>query len=133
MFTMPREKKSRKIFSKPNFKGFKPIVYNQNNETILLLLEEYESIILCDYRLLSQQEASELMGVSRPTFTRIYEQARRKIALSFFEGSPIVFEGGKVHFDSEWRECLDCKSKFTINPNDVNTCKLCGSNKIKNI
>ena len=71
MFTMPREKKSRKIFSKPNFKGFKPIVYNQNKETILLLLEEYESIILCDYRLLSQQEASELMGVSRPTFTRI--------------------------------------------------------------
>jgi hypothetical protein len=74
------------------------------------------------------------MKISRPTFTRIYASARRKVAKSLTEGRQIIIEGGKVYFDSDWYTCLGCGSYFN-NPEkelEVNECPLCGCDWIEN-
>ncbi len=73
------------------------------------------------------------MGVSRPTFTRIYAAALQKIAVAFVEGRQISIEGGKVYFDSDWYQCLECECYFN-NPEKelkIKNCPLCGSQRIE--
>ncbi len=131
----PRIKVLRKVSSPPLIKGFKPYGSDlkiQNKEIITLLFEEYEAIKLSDYNLLNHNEASIQMGVSRPTFTRIYASALKKIAKSFVEGKQILIEGGKVYFDSDWYHCKKCKCYFN-NPEKekaLKVCPLCNSKSI---
>jgi predicted DNA-binding protein (UPF0251 family) len=131
---MARPKNLRKIHKPPHFRGFNVIRSQDNNsplQNIIIHLEEYESIKLCDFDLLSQEEASKVMGVSRPTFTRIYSHARRKVAEAFTLGKNIVFEGGKVIVNSEWYVCSKCKSIFSQNREGFTVkCLLCGNSKI---
>jgi len=100
-----------------------------NEHPIILNFEEYEAIRLSDFELSTQVEAAIAMEVSRPTFTRIYESARRKVAQAFVQGKPIVFEGGKVYFDSEWYACNSCGCWFNhpAKSEKVTFCALCGS------
>jgi len=90
---MPRRKRLRKIVSPPGFRGYKPYGHRHGQEKeVDLLYEEYEAIKLADYDLMNQEEASKLMGVSRATFARVYESARRKIALALVEArDPFCF------------------------------------------
>ncbi len=128
---MARPKNLRKIDKLPHFRGFHVIDNNNTSQNIIIHLEEYESIKLCDYDLMSQEEASKIMGVSRPTFTRIYSQARRKVAEAFTLGKNIVFEGGKVIINSEWYLCNNCKSIFSLNRESSKMdCILCGCTNI---
>jgi len=104
----PRPKRLRKINNPPLIRGFKPYGLESKNipdEPVFLLYEEYESIRLCDFEMLNHLDASAAMGVSRPTLTRIYAKARQKIAEALVKGHQIVFEGGKVYFDSDWYKC----------------------------
>ena len=130
---MPRPKKLRKINGIPHFKGFKPIGDQPEEPPVFLNLEEYEAIRLSDFEFLDQEESAKAMNVSRPTFTRIYESARRKVALAFVKGRPIVFEGGKIYFDSKWFICHRCGCSFNIlhNQTTVIRCALCGSENIE--
>jgi uncharacterized protein len=130
---MPRPKLRRRMTNPPHFKGYLPIGLPECTNPVLILYEEYESIRLCDYEFLSQMEASQIMGISRPTFTRIYESARRKVAQAFIQGKAIVFEGGKVYFDSDWFSCNSCGCLFNhlAKEIEIKNCSLCGSNDIK--
>lgn len=122
----PRTKKNRLIQKAPNFVGFKPYGVQKDNPCeVLLNLEEYEALKLCDYELLTHAEASVLMKVSRPTFTRVYESARRKIAKALVEACTICFEGGKVIFDTVWYKCDKCKITFTVPGEKSLKCPLC--------
>jgi predicted DNA-binding protein (UPF0251 family) len=119
----------------PKFRGFKPYgTINANNGSIELLYEEYEAIKLADYDMMNHQQASELMGVSRPTFARVYESARQKIAKALVESKEIISVFGNAYLENDWFECSDCKSKFTI-PNNLEdkNCPLCSSVSIENI
>lgn len=130
---MPRKIRLRKVVAPPKFKGYKPygVKYDSKN-SIKLLYEEYESIKLADYELLNHQEAAELMGISRPTFARIYESARRKIAKAFVETKEIVTVYGNVLLDSSWYICNDCSTKFTIPKTNYHYhCPMCSSNKFE--
>jgi len=126
---MPRPKKIRKITNPPKIKGFRPIGHLSRKNPVVINFEEYEAIRLCDYELMDQLAASKIMEVSRPTFTRIYESARRKVATAFAEAKSIVFEGGKVSFDNEWFFCESCGAFFnnTAFNKEVTVCALCGS------
>ncbi|MFN8257046.1 MAG: DUF134 domain-containing protein [Bacteroidales bacterium] len=131
----PRIKTIRKVLNPPIIKGFKPYGPERNSENtdpVILLFEEYEAIRLCDYDKCNHQEASVLMCVSRPTFTRIYASALQKIAIAFVEGRQIAIEGGKVYFDSDWYQCKKCNCYFN-NPEkeiEIVNCPLCGSAEI---
>lgn len=117
----------------PHFKGFRPIGLPEENNPVVLNYEEYEAIRLSDFELYGQVEAANAMGISRPTYARIYESARRKVAQSFVQGKPIVFEGGKVYFDSEWYSCNKCGCYFNhpAKEEEVTRCALCGSTKVE--
>lgn len=133
----PRIKVFRKILNPPIIKGFKP--YGKDSEKqkpglVNLLYEEYEALRLSDYDKLKHLQASALMGVSRPTFTRIYASALGKIAKAFVEGKQITIEGGKIYFDSNWFHCCECLCYFN-NPEKetkIEACPLCGSPQIEN-
>ena len=95
---MPRPKRRRMIVNPPAMEGFKPFGIPMTDlEPVILLYEEYESIRLSDYEGLTQEQSAKKMNVSRPTFTRIYEKARRTIAQAFVEGKAIFIEGGSYH------------------------------------
>jgi predicted Zn-ribbon and HTH transcriptional regulator len=84
--------------------------------------------------MLNHHQAAVIMNVSRPTLTRIYEQARQKIARALVTGSQIIIEGGKIYFDSEWYRCHTCGCYFN-NPekqNEIGECPLCKSSDISN-
>lgn len=125
---MARPKRIRKVVNPPHFKGYLPIGLPEEHP-VILNFEEYEAIRLCDHNLLDQASAALTMSVSRPTFTRIYESARRKVAEAFVKGRPIVFEGGKVYFDSDWYACNTCGCWFNHPEKNtaVSRCALCGS------
>jgi predicted DNA-binding protein (UPF0251 family) len=131
----PRRTNWRKLVEPPKIKGFKPYgpEINTLSEPVFLLFEEYEALKLCDYDQMNHHQASAVMNVSRPTFTRIYASARQKMATAFVEGRTISIEGGKVYFDSSWYLCESCRCHFN-NPDATNTiecCPLCGSDKIR--
>ena len=130
---MPRPKRRRTITNPPMIEGFRPFgVPIMNMEPVVLLYEEYESIRLSDYDGLTQEQAAEKMDVSRPTFTRIYEKARRSIAQAFIEGKAIIIEGGDFHANDYWYRCEDCR-KVTVSPNTTDECIYCHSKRLQRL
>jgi predicted DNA-binding protein (UPF0251 family) len=117
----------------PHFKGFKPIGLTDEGNPVTLNYEEYESLRLSDFLLYGQFEAARNMEISRTTYARIYDSARRKIAEAFILGKAIVFEGGKVYFDSEWHLCKSCGCCFNHleKESEPQKCTLCGSSQIE--
>lgn len=130
---MPRRRRLRRVVAPPGFRGYRPYgVSKGSKESIELLYEEYEAIKLADYDLMNHQEASELMGVSRPTFARIYESARRKIAKAFVETNEIKTVYGNAWMDKNWFVCNGCYVRFTI-PKTIkkHNCPICSSGNIE--
>ena len=122
---MPRPKQCRKIVSPPLMVGFKPFgVPRSNSEEVILQYDEYEAIRLLDYEGLRQEEAAERMNVSRPTLTRIYENARKTTAKAFVEGKTIVIKGGNVDFSKQWYRCRKCYKLINDRENHIK-CKNC--------
>lgn len=132
---MPRPKRLRKIVSPPKFKGYKPYGNRQAlKEHVDLLYEEYEAIKLADYDMMNHLEASKLMGISRATFARIYESARRKIARALVEVREIRSVFGNAILDKSWFECKACNARFSIQGTSKGQqCPMCKNNETKPI
>lgn len=132
---MSRKPRLRKVVAPPNFKGYKPYgVSSINKNSIDLLYEEYEALKLADYDLMNHQEASELMDVSRATFARIYENARRKIASALVETREIKTVFGNTQMDDYWFICSACNARFTIPTTiDKHICPICSSVHIESL
>ena len=112
---MPRRRRLRKIVAPPGFKGYRPYGAKVNSgNSVELLYEEYEAIKLADFDLMNHHEACILMGVSRPTFARIYKSARKKIAMALVEAKEIKAIYGNAYLDKNWFMCDDCNARFTI-------------------
>jgi predicted DNA-binding protein (UPF0251 family) len=106
---MVRPLKNRAISSPPKMVGFKPYGIQVNRyKSVSLKFEEFESIRLVVYNQCSQEDAAIQMNVSRPTLTRIYNNALKVIAKALVEGREIEIEGGNYRFDAEWFRCKKC-------------------------
>ncbi len=136
---MPRHRKRRRMGGMPCLKGFVPFGISKfEKEYIVMQLEEYEALRLADYMGMNQSEAAQKMEISRPTFTRIYESVRKKIAEAFVEGKKIIIEGGDVELDYKWFKCTDCGKVFEkkiskIDGETIINCPFCGSEKVLNL
>lgn len=132
---MPRRRRLRKVVSPPGFKGYKPYGSQKSkSEKVQLYYEEYEAIKLADYDGLNHLEASEIMGISRATFARIYETARQKIAKALVETREIESVFGNAWLDESWYICNDCHARFTIpQTKKDHICPLCRSSKIESL
>lgn len=132
---MPRRRRLRKVVAPPNFKGYKPYGNaGRSAPAIELFYEEYEAIKLADYDNLNHLEASEMMGVSRPTFARIYVSARKKMAQALVETREIRTIYGNARLDKNWFLCQECNARFTLpSQTGKEICPLCRSSNIENI
>ena len=87
---MPRPKVPRRISFNPNVTYFKPRgVPLHAIDEIELSHDELEALRLKDYMGLDQKIAAEKMNVSQPTFHRILNSARKKIATAIVDGKAI--------------------------------------------
>ena len=94
---MPRPCCLRHIDVNPCAVYFKPAgVPVRMLEEVILTLDELESLRLADFDGLYQEQAAEKMHISRPTFSRVVEQARRKVADALIHGKALRLEGGAV-------------------------------------
>lgn len=126
---MPRRKHLRKVVEPPAFRSFRPTGnIPESLDPVELLYEEYEAIKLADYDGLHHHEACKKMGISRPTFARIYQVARNKIARALVEVREIKPVYGNVVFDKHWYFCKNCEASFSItHPDQSDVCPLCSS------
>lgn len=132
---VPGRNRKRRIIAPPRFGGFKPYGCPPNHEApIQLLFEEYEAIKLADYKLMNHQEAAVLMGVSRATFARIYEKARRKIAQALVETKTIETITGNSYTNKNWYYCGNCHARFSL-PISIleKNCPICRSVQIETL
>lgn len=118
----PRKKRCRHIHEPPGFSGYVAREARASVEPVILLYEEYEALRLADYDALKHDEAAERMSVSRPTFARIYENVRKKIAKAFVESRPIKFEAGCAYFS--------CNTNKTVISNGFNNKKIKNMEKV---
>jgi len=76
---------------------FKPAgVPARELEEVVLGLAGAEAIRLADFEGLYQEAAARSMGVSRQTFGRILEDARRAVADAIINGKSLRIEGGQI-------------------------------------
>ncbi len=131
---MPRKKRERRMLMPPVIKGMSVYgVRGRKASEINLLLEEYEAIRLLDHQMLNQEQAALVMNVSRPTLTRIYEEARQKVASAFVEGRDIMIKGGHVTFDQNWFKCNICKANFNFHEEGSTICPVCDSTDVNSL
>jgi uncharacterized protein len=92
---VPRPKIRRRIGRQPRPAIYKPAGVSLDSlRMIRLLQEELEALRLADLECLSQAESASRMGISRSTFQRILNHARRQVALALSEGCALQIEGG---------------------------------------
>jgi predicted DNA-binding protein (UPF0251 family) len=94
---MPRPCCLRHIGFAPHVGLFRPMgVAGCALEQVVLTLDEVEALRLADLEGLYQEQAAAQMKISRPTFSRIVENARRKVADALIHGKTLRLEGGAV-------------------------------------
>jgi predicted DNA-binding protein (UPF0251 family) len=99
-------------------------------EEVALSIDELEALRLADLEGLYHDGAAERMGVSRATFGRIVETARRKVAEALVEGKALKIGGGVVawagmrHFN-----CESCRHDWWLpfGTGRPQACPSCGS------
>jgi predicted DNA-binding protein (UPF0251 family) len=96
---MPRPRRCRRIWNKPEVTYFKPAGIPKNIlEEITISLVELEAIRLKDNLELDQNECALKMEISQPTFHRLINTARKKITDALINGKSIKLEGGNYKF-----------------------------------
>ena len=110
---MSRTRKCRKIRSFPDYYSFIPEdAEAEGIETIMLSLDEFETIRLLDHEGLNQEQCAARMGVARTTVTAMYESARKKLISAVVEGRRLCIAGGNIEIDRERNPLrVDIKSK----------------------
>lgn len=121
---MVRPQKNRIVKIDPQISYFKPRgVPMIHLEQVQVTVDELEAIRLADFLGMSHEQAGEQMGVSRATFGRIIEQARKAVADALIHGKAISVEGGNYkrveprsdrvflcdHCQYRWEEPLDSR------------------------
>ena len=102
-------------------------------ESVGLSVDEFEAIRLKDLVGLEQTAAAESMRISQPTFHRVIEAARKKVADALVNGKAIRIEGGEYMSDASRKfKCLDCGHKWEepYGKERPDACPKCGSKNV---
>ncbi len=92
---MPRPRKLRTVCCLPENDTFGPkneIISPEN--TVIMTIDEFETIRLIDLENLMQEECATQMKIARTTVQSIYSQARKKIADALVNHKWLVITGG---------------------------------------
>lgn len=91
---MPRRRNLRRVGFMPKFNRFAPIGPMMPEE-IILTITEFEAIRLKDFLGFDQEKAAEQMNISQPTFHRLINEARKKVADALINNKIIKIQGGE--------------------------------------
>ena len=132
---MSRPTNNRVVHEPPIFTEFKPLgVSGKSLKHIQYTLDEFEAMRLADFMGMSHEEAASEMEVSRPTFSRLIEKSRKKIAEFIIQGKMLTIDGGNIHFRKNIIECCDCGHMFKINiDSPISKCPECHSKNLLNM
>jgi predicted DNA-binding protein (UPF0251 family) len=112
---MGRNKKDRIVKYNPDVNYFKPRgIPMFDLEEVSLTIDEREALRLADFLGMSHEDAGKEMGVSRATFGRIVQKARKIIADAMINGKAIMIEGGNFQVVDEFRRfnCGKCNHQW---------------------
>lgn len=112
---MARPKKHRRVAFNPAISYFKPRgIPMRDLSEARLTVDEREAIRLADFLGMSHEDAGRHMNVSRATFGRIVQQARKVIADALINGKAINVEGGNYKMVDEVRTfmCRQCSNRW---------------------
>ncbi len=117
---MSRPQKCRFIQNLPEESFFNPTVDDLDIiEQVIISFDELEALRLADLEGLSQAESAEIMGISRSTFGRIIEKARKNSADALINKKKIFIMGGKFCNKHDKKsncnrkgECMSCCKNF---------------------
>ncbi len=110
---MVRPRKCRRVWFEPGITYFKPRgVPLADLEEVSLTVDELEAIRFKDLEELEQKEAAEKMGISQPTFHRLLESARKKIADALVNGKAIKIHGGNYEMAARKFKCYNCGNEW---------------------
>ena len=107
---MARPKIEKCICSAPQFLEFVAKDNTEDNESVVMSYEEYETILLIDYKHLQQEDCASRMGVSRTTVQFLYTSARNKLADLLVNGKPLEIEGGNYKMCED--KNIDCQKGY---------------------
>jgi len=98
--------KPRMLKRLPEVKRFVPIYsesgpIRKGKEPIVMTPDELEALRLVDYEGLLQEEAAQMMGVSRGTVWRCLDRARKKGATMLTEGRELIIASSEVRSPDE--------------------------------
>ncbi len=105
---MGRQPLWRRVNYMPRITYFKPagVSLSQLQETCISI-EELEAIRLKDLEGLEQEACAERMNISRPTFARVLNAARRKMADALINGRAIRIDGGNYEMTRRRFRCAN--------------------------
>ena len=130
MLIMVRPIKPRFVRALPWITYFKPRGFPLLNlDEVVLRVEELEAIKLKDLEGLDQERCAKKMKISRGTFQRILNSARRKIADALVNGKAIRIEGGNYRMPIARGRGFGRGRRFG-QPN-VCICPSCGNQQVK--
>ena len=102
---MARPTKCRRVCLLPSNTEFTPACSQAVDETVVMGIDEYETIRLIDLEGLQQEEAAGQMNVARTTVQAIYNNARKKLADCLVNGKRLLIQGGQIEVCCQERPC----------------------------
>jgi predicted DNA-binding protein (UPF0251 family) len=113
---MARPTKQRCVGSLPTVRIFKPYGIPAGSLGLLTLtVDELEALRLADLEGDEHEAAAAKMNISRPTFGRILERARRTTADALLHGKALRIEGGPVTVTRRGRvRCTRCNREWEV-------------------
>ena len=99
---MPRPKIPRRICGRPADSCFKPNARPMIRlEQVHLANDEFEALRLVDLLGMQQQEAAQVMGVSRQTLANVLKAARFKVVDCLAQGKALIMHNAKEDHDHD--------------------------------
>ena len=134
---MPRPLCPRRVSATPPSTYFKPrgVPVSKLEETVLSV-DELEALRLADLEGLYHEDAAARMNVSRATFGRIAEAARRKVADVLVRGRALRIEGGVVEGPALRRfACASCRHEWSepFGTGRPGACPQCGGDDFQRV
>lgn len=131
---MGRQEKTRSVEFPPQNFRFRPESeksdYAAGETSVTLRLDEFEAIRLTDKIGYDHTQASKIMGISRPTFTKLVSRARGKVAELIIDGKPLEISGGSILFSEDVYCCKICRRPFKRIDEAALVCPVCSNTNI---
>ena len=105
---MPRPRKCRRVCCLPWNLTFGPLGDRAAEDSVIMSVDEYETIRLIDQMGFTQEECAAQMNVARTTVQGIYNDARKKLADVVVNAKSLVIQGGDYTLCDSREETCAC-------------------------